>query len=168
MNRKGTIGEFKELVEVLKRTKSPYVLRTTMMVGFPFEEDEDFKEMLNLLKEVKFNKLGAFIYSKEEDTPAYTFNHQIKQEVAKRRYRELLLLQKDISLALNKELVGQTLEVLIENKIEGGYLGRSLYQSPDGVDGNFYVLSDKEINIGDFVMVKVIKANTYDLYGEVI
>ena len=167
MNRRGTTADIIKQIEYLQGLNTPYVLRTTMMVGFPGETPEDFDLLLELVKKVRFHKLGAFQYSKEEDTPAYNFIAEVTRKIAKQRLRELLSLQQSISQTRNAELCGQTLEVLVEDKTVKGYQGRSLYNSPEGVDGYVYIQGASSLKLGEFYQVKIVAATIYDLFGEI-
>lgn len=168
MNRKGSTQSFIEQLNYLKSLQIPYVLRTTMMVGFPGESSNDIKMMEKFISEVRFDKLGVFTYSKEEDTLAYNFENQISRELANKRRIEILNLQQKIAFDLQKQLIGNTITALIEEKNIDGYLARSLYQSPDGVDGIFYIVSNKNIELGSFVEILITKVDAYDMYGEII
>jgi len=167
MNRKGTIDEFTKKIEYLRSLGVPYVLRTTMMVGFPGEADEDFDILLDYVHRLRFDHLGAFIYSPEEDTPAYDYQDQIEAKVAEKRYQELLISQQEIAKIQRDKLLDQVLEVLIEKQTGvDSYEGRCFYQAPEGIDGVTKVSSNDKLNIGEFYQVKIIDVDSYDLFAE--
>ena len=136
-------------------------------MGFPSETDKEFKELLRFIEEVRFERLGAFVYSREEGTPAYDMPGQAAETVKNKRLGILMKDQRDISKSIQENFVGRTLRVMIDEKqsgTEGVYLGRSEYDAPD-VDGLIYVHSDKTLLPGDFVAVKISDALEYDLVG---
>ncbi len=167
MNRKGKIKEFNRLVKLIKSYFPDAVLRTTMIVGFPGETEEDFKDLLKFIKKTKFDRLGAFTYSREQDTPAYSMQPQIKAALKKERLKELLEVQAKISTQKGKQYLGKTLEVLIEGIDEesGLFYGRSYLSAPDEVDGIVRVKTNKIHGFGDFVRVKITGSDVYDLEG---
>ena len=167
MNRRGSIADFQDNISYLKSLNKPYALRTTMMVGFPGEEENDFKELLKLVQEQRFFNLGAFIYCPEEDTAAYSFKPSISKTLALKRYHELLTIQQKIAKENKQELIGTSLEVLVEKKVSStDYRGRSFYQAPDDIDGEVIIYSKQELRIGEFYPIKITKVSAYDLYGE--
>jgi ribosomal protein S12 methylthiotransferase len=166
MNRHTTKKEILRLIAKI-RSKIPGVaLRTSVIVGFPSETDKEFGELLRVIEEVKFERLGAFLYSREESTPAYDFPGQVPKNVKAARFDALMLSQQRVSEQLNRQFLGKTLEVLIEEKEGSSYLARSQYDAPE-VDGLVYVRSRKPLRAGDFVEVKITDTLEYDLVGEV-
>ena len=149
------------------------VIRTTVIVGFPGETENDFLELLNGIKELKFDRLGAFSYSPEEGTKAATFKNQIDEEVKKERLEKIYEAQKEISLSLNEKRVGSIFEVLIDDVSEDNnyFVARSYMDSPD-VDGRILIKIDensiKKVIVGDFTKVIITDFSQYDLYGEII
>ena len=143
-------------------------LRTTFMVGFPGETDQDFEELLNFVKEFRFERLGAFVFSREEGTPAYDFPQQIPMRIKKERLKELMLTQQSISEEINSSYIGKVIEVLID-EIKSGKtkiaIGRTRGDAPE-IDGKVIVRGDKA-QVGKFVKVKVTEASEYDLVGEI-
>ncbi len=143
-------------------------LRTTFMVGFPGETDQNFEELLNFVKEFRFERLGAFVFSREEGTPAYDFPQQIPRRIKKERLKELMLTQQSISEEINSSYIGKVIEVLID-EIKSGKakiaIGRTKGDAPE-IDGKVVVRTDKA-QVGKFVKVKVTKASEYDLVGEI-
>ncbi|MEA4847376.1 MAG: 30S ribosomal protein S12 methylthiotransferase RimO [Clostridiaceae bacterium] len=165
MGRKSSKEKVIELIEKLRARMPDIVLRTTLIVGFPGETGKDFKELYDFVSEMKFNRLGVFTYSREEDTKAYDMPGQVEEAVKQERLEKIMLLQKHISLEHNKKLVGKTLEVLIEGFSEGEYFGRSCMDAPE-IDGRVYFKSDKALIPGDFCHIAIKKAYEYDLVGE--
>jgi len=169
MGRKVTKEEIKMLIQKLKSKIPDLALRTTFLLGFPGEREKDFQALLDFVEKTKFDWVGAFIYSKEEDTKAFDFKGQIPAKVKHERFDRLLLLQNNITLDKNKERVGKILKVLIEAKSKekkGFYVGRSQYHAPE-VDGIIYV-KGKDLKIGNFARVRITKAQEYDLMGTVM
>ncbi len=152
------------------RTKVPNaVLRTTVMVGFPGETEEDVDNLIKFIQDVKFDHLGAFTYSQEEDTPAASFPNQIEEEIKKKRHLKVMKAQRNVSYQLNKRHIGEVMEgLVIGNDEHGNYLLRSYWNAPDDVDGKIYFTSKKELNKGDIVKVKISGAFVYDLMGELV
>jgi ribosomal protein S12 methylthiotransferase len=165
MNRKGN----SELVRsVLKRMREidGMVIRSTAIVGFPDESEEDFNALCKFIREIKFDRFGAFTYSREEDTPAYNFPNQIDEQVKQDRYDIIMREQLAVTEELNSKKVGQSIEVLCEgyDVVAETYYGRSYADAPD-IDGKIFFTSKKKINPGEFVTVKITEAVDYDLNG---
>lgn len=167
MNRQITKREIISLIENIRKTIPGAGIRTSIITGFPSETDKEFKELLVFLGESRFERLGAFIYSREEGTKAFGFKKQIPQKIKIERFNAIMSLQQKVSQDNNKKLLGKTLEVLIDEKEKDSYLGRSQFDAPE-VDGIVYVNSREKLNPGDFVKVKVTDTMEYDLVGEVI
>lgn len=169
MNRRGTKEDTIALVKKIRSMFPDAVLRTTAIVGFPSETDEEFEELVDFIREVEWDRLGAFTYSREEDTPAYDMDGLIDEVTAKSRLERLMAVQKGISKKKNEEKVGNVIEVLIEEKegLKDQYRGRSAADAPDEVDGVVIVRSKKPLKIGGFVNVRITDATEYDLAGEV-
>ena len=143
------------------------VFRTTFIVGFPGETEEQFEELCDFVREMKFERAGVFAYSPEEGTPAYEMEDDVPQEVKQERVDTIMEIQQNISLEINEKRVGTVEKVLID-RIEGDYyIGRTQYDSPEVDDEILISIDDNELNVGDFVNVKLIKADYFDLYGEV-
>ncbi|NLG24452.1 MAG: 30S ribosomal protein S12 methylthiotransferase RimO [Clostridiales bacterium] len=140
-------------------------LRTTMIVGFPGETDEEFSELLDFVRQAGFDRLGAFAYSPEEDTPAAVMAGQLPEEVKQARLDALMTAQQAISLEVNRARVGEVCEVLVEGVQEGGYFGRSRLEAPE-IDGKVLFSSQKALAPGQYVPVRVTGAREYDLLGE--
>lgn len=167
MRRKGRKRIIKENILKLRENIPNVVLRTAIIVGFPGETEEDFEELKEFIEEIKFDKLGVFTYSQEEGTVAADMPNQIEEEVKELRYHELMELQQKVSKGVNRSKVGRTYKVLIENKDGEVYIGRNYEMAPE-IDGEVFVEGSKDLKIGRFVNVKIIKALEYDLIGEVL
>ena len=151
------------------RAKVPNaILRTTVMVGFPGESEEDVDNLINFMEEVKFDHLGAFTYSQEEGTPAAEFPNQVEECVKKDRHARVMKAQQKISYQQNKKHVGEVMEGLVIGKENDNYLLRSYWNAPDDVDGKIYFSSDAPLKNGDKVKVKINNAFIYDLMGEYV
>lgn len=166
MNRHIDKDEIHELITKLRTKIDDLVLRTTFIVGFPGEREEDFEELLNFIKKEKFDKLGVFEYSDEEGTRSYSFNEKLDEKTKAERREKIMDAQMDISRASLEKSVGTVMKCLVEDGEAGEYTLRSFMDAPD-VDGQIYVTSDKDLEIGSFVDVKIIEALEYDLRGEI-
>ncbi len=160
MNRRGDIGKTRDFL--LKAREMGFTLRTTFIVGFPGETDAQFERLMNFTREVRFDRMGAFAYSAEEDTPAAVMPGQIPEEVKQARLDALMTLQQGISLELNQARVGSVENVLIESVAEGAGIGRSEREAPE-TDGIIRVEGADERDIGGFVRAKITAAEHYDL-----
>ena len=170
MNRKCTGESIRNTIAKLRKEIPGVVIRTTLMVGFPGETQEDFEELYNFVKETKFDKLGAFTYSKEEGTPAARLKEQIHPMTKKSRYNKIMKLQQEISKENEKKQLGKELEILIEGITpdEKYYIGRS-YMDVPGIDGIAYVENNKKENlIGKYIKAKVIEVKEYDMILRII
>ena len=169
MNRKSDGNSIKKLINHIRELIPNVVLRTSLIVGFPGETKEDFEELLNFVKETKFDKLGTFMYSKEDGTPAAKLKEQIHPMTKKSRFNKIMKVQQDISNENLKKYVGKVLEVLIENLSFDGkyYVGRSKMDVPD-MDGVVYIENTKKIDIGSFEKCKIIGKQEYDLIAKFI
>ena len=142
--------------------------RTTFIVGFPGETEEQFEELCDFIKEMKFERAGVFAYSPEEGTPAYEMEDDVPQEVKQERVDTIMAIQQNISLETNENRVG-TIEKVLIDRIEGDYyIGRTQYDSPEVDDEILISFDDAELDVGDFVNVKLTKADYFDLYGDVV
>lgn len=163
MNRTDTSEHIREVCQRFK--ERGMMLRTTMMVGFPGETQEDFEELMDFVRETRFDRMGAFTFSPEEGTVAAEMEGQIDEGVKQARYDALMTLQHGISLAQNKARVGTVCRVLVEKKRGSRYVGRSEFEAPES-DGNIYFGSDTPCTVGEFVNVRITGAKAYDLMGE--
>ena len=172
MNRRGDGATVREALAKIRREIPGAVLRTTVIVGFPGETDEDFTELCEFVKETEFDRFGAFTFSREEGTPAYDFEDQIDAQTAQDRYDILMAAQLEITAAKNEAKIGEELDVLCEgfDTVAECFYGRSAADAPE-VDGKVYFrlpeASDRP-NQGDFVRVRITEAMDYDLVGEML
>ena len=169
MNRKSNGESIRKVIQKLRKEIPNVIIRTTVMVGFPGETKEDFNELYNFVKEAKFDRLGAFSYSKEEGTPAEKLKDQIHPQTKKARYNKIMSLQQEISNENLKKQIGKTLEVLVETKTFDGkyYVGRSYMDVPD-IDGLIYIEMIDESLEGKFVKCEVVATNNYDLIAKIV
>lgn len=167
MNRNGSFESLKELLKKMKAKIPDLSLRTTFMVGFPGETDEQFEELCRFVKEMKFDKMGCFAYSPEEDTPAFDFKNQIDEDVKKRRAEVLMDIQYSITEKANSERVGNIYKVIIDEVNDDNCVGRSYLDSPE-IDSGILFKPNKPHKTGDFVNVKITSFDGYDLLGEEI
>jgi ribosomal protein S12 methylthiotransferase len=165
MNRDTKKEDIIRLIEKIKKTIPGVALRTSVITGFPSETDKEFRELLKFIEEVKFDRLGAFIYSREEGTAAYNFKNQIPKKVKIERLNMIMSLQQNISREINKKFLGEIIEVLVDEKRKDCYLGRSQYDAPE-VDGLVFINSKRKLRLGDFVKVRITDTLEYDLVGE--
>ncbi|MBU5314282.1 30S ribosomal protein S12 methylthiotransferase RimO [Tissierella carlieri] len=168
MNRRTSKEDITSLINKLRKEIPEIVIRTTFIVGFPGETDDDFNELLSFIKDTRFERLGVFTYSKEEDTPAYSLPNQVPEEIKEYRRDKIMEAQKDISEDIMMSKVGKIFDVLVEEYSEGDtYIGRAYMDSPE-IDGVVYINSMEEIELGSFAEVKITDYLEYDLIGEVI
>lgn len=164
MNRRAGKTVILKAIERIRKTVPEAALRTSIIVGFPSETEREFKELLNFIKDAKFERLGAFMYSREEGTPAYDIRSQVPDKLKQERFDMVMSAQKDISQDNNKKLLGRVMDVLIDEEEAGSFVGRSQYDAPE-VDGQVYVKSSRRLKPGDFVKVKITDTLEYDLVG---
>lgn len=168
MNRKTSKEHIIKTLKNLRKSVPDIVIRTTFIVGFPGESDDDFNQLVDFIKDIKFDKLGVFEYSKEEGTRAASLDEQIFDSIKEERKNEIMAIQSEISAEILSKKIGKKLEVLIEEEVdEENYIGRTYMDSPE-IDGVTYVHSDKNLEIGSFVQVNVVDSLDYDLVGEII
>ena len=169
MGRCTNYEELKALVTKLRNKIPDICLRTTLITGFPGETKNDHEASLKLVNELKFDRLGAFTYSREENTIASKMKNQVSERVKKSRYKEIMAAQQEITFAKNAELVGRRLSAIIEGYLPGDqvYVGRTYRDAPD-VDGYLFINSSRELLSGDIVDVLITDAVEYDLIGDMI
>ena len=173
MNRHDTKELIYDRIARIKELCPDAILRTTCIVGFPGETEEEFEELLDGVKELEFDRLGAFTYSPEENTPSYDFDGQLEEDVKQERLKRLMNTQKEISLKKNKARLGKTYEVIVEDidETEEYFVCRSMLEAPD-VDGRIYIKIDEDsaakVIVGDYATVEIIDYNDYDLFAKVI
>lgn len=168
MRRKTSRQKILDLTSEIRERMPNAILRTTLITGFPGETLEDHEATLSMISQVKFDRLGAFTFSKEEGTAAYEMEETVSEEEKLRRKNEILAVQQEIGIALLQERVGREYEVLIESKdpLTGMYIGRSYEFAPDNVDGNIRFRSDKDHEQGGFTHVRITKVSGQNLIGE--
>ena len=165
MNRRGSPHSTRQLLKAAR--EMGFCLRTTFIVGFPGETEDDFKRLMDFTEEISFDRMGAFAFSAEEDTPAFEMLNQVPEEIKQERLDKLMQLQAGISLKRNQLRLGKTERVLICGHNGMTYTGRSAFEAPDA-DGEIMVISQNPLIEGQFYPVKISGAQTYDLTGEVI
>jgi ribosomal protein S12 methylthiotransferase len=168
--RRGTSREkTTKLIQDIRSMIPNIAIRTTMIAGYPGETEEDFQEMHDWVEEMKFDRLGIFTYSHEENTHAYNFEDDVPQKLKKERADSIMDLQSGISYELNAKKIGNEYRVLIDRAEDGYFIGRSEFDSPE-VDNEVLILKNEHTycRIGDFVQVKIIKSDHYDLYAELV
>ena len=169
MNRRSSEAQIRTLITKLRTEIPEITLRTSLIVGFPGETDEDFKTLCHFVEEVQFDRLGVFCYSKEEGTPAASLPDQISERVKRERYKKLMQLQARLSFKRNRRLMDSIEEVIVEGVSEESDLllkGRSSRQAPD-IDGQVYITAG-EANVGDIVSLRITDSSDYDLIGEIV
>lgn len=168
MNRKTSKEHIIKTLKNLRKSVPDIVIRTTFIVGFPGESDDDFNQLVDFIKDIKFDKLGVFEYSKEEGTKAASLDEQISDSIKEERKNEIMAIQSEISAEILSKKIGKKLEVLIEEEVdEENYVGRTYMDSPE-IDGVTYVHSAKNLEMGSFVQIDVVDSLDYDLVGEII
>ena len=167
MGRKTSKQDIMNKINKIREKISDVILRTTFIVGFPKETEEDFKEIIDFLKEYKLEKVGVFTYSQEENTPAAKMDGQIEEDVKNRRAEELMAVQKEVSEKTNKLKIGKLYDILVEGYNGEYYYGRSYEMAPD-IDANVLFKSPKSIKTGEFIKVKIVDNMDYDLVGVVV
>lgn len=169
MGRKTTKEDLTKIISHLREEIPDIALRTTLICGFPGETQEAHEELMYFLNEMEFDRLGAFTYSPEEDTPAAEFPDQIDEELKSDWQEEVMELQQEIIFDKNEDLKGQEVWAMIEGKVEmeNAYVGRTYRDAPD-IDGYIFVNTDEELMSGDFVKVRITGALDYDLIGEIV
>ena len=170
MRRRGSKEDYQLLIDKIKERVPNPILRTTYIVGFAGETELDFNELIEFTQKNKFDHMGAFKYSREDNTPGYFLPEQVDEKIKEYRLAKIMDIQKKISYQNNKARIGETMEGIVINydKSSNTYLLRSSWNAPDDVDGNISFTSKKPLSIGDIVKVKITNAFVYDLFGEVV
>ena len=169
MNRKGDEKSLRELIKKIRKAIPNIILRTTLITGFPTETDEQFTELAEFVKDIRFDRLGCFAYSAEDGTPAATMEGQIDEDVKQRRADHIMEMQMMISEKNNNKMLGKTVEAVVEgfDRYAECFFGRTSADAPD-IDGKIFFKSKEKLSMGQFVMVKIDDTMDYDLIGEVI
>jgi len=166
MGRKGSSVDIKNIIAKLREKIPEIYIRTTMIVGFPGEDEEDFANLHEFVKKLEFERLGVFMYSREEGTPAAKIKSQVKKDIKRKRHQNLMALQNKITVEKNKSRLNKSYDVLVEGVADDGifYYGRSYAEAPD-IDGLIYFTSSYPLEEGSFVKVKILNIEQYDLIG---
>ncbi|GAE89210.1 30S ribosomal protein S12 methylthiotransferase RimO [Acetivibrio straminisolvens] len=169
MGRRSTGDGVRNILDKLRAEIPGIVIRTSLIVGFPGEDDKDFKALYDFVRKYEFDRLGVFTYSREEGTPAYDLKPQIKKSVKESRRSDIMQLQKEIVQRKNENRLDKVYKTLVEGVSEDGifYYGRTYAEAPD-IDGSVYFTSAEPLRFGEFVDVKILNVDDYDLIGEVI
>lgn len=164
MNRTPSIQDVERKLLTIREKIPDAILRTTFIVGFPGEDEDDFKKLMEFVRQIQFDRLGAFIYSDEEGTGAFVLIPKVRKDVAKRRISKLMNLQKEISFSKNERLIGKKMKVIVDEVDEDLYTGRTYMDAPE-IDGYVHFNSSKSLKVGDFVQVRIESYEFYDLEG---
>ena len=167
MKRGASMEKINDLLDTFRKKVPGIAIRTTLIVGYPGETNDDYELLKDWVKKTKFDRLGCFTYSHEENTGAYSLNDDVPQELKNERLNEIMEIQSQISWELNQRKIGKNFKVLIDRKRGSYYVGRTQYDSPD-VDNEVLIRADSSfLRVGEFVDVKIIDASDFDLYAEV-
>lgn len=168
MGRHTDTAQIRQLIGTIREEIPDICIRTTFITGFPGETEKDHENTMEFINEMEFDRLGVFTYSPEEDTPAAEMEHQIEEEVKKKRQEEIMELQQEIAFEAAENMVGKTLTAMIEGKVadEDAYVART-YKDAPGVDGYLFIHTDRQLMSGDFLPVLITGSNEYDLIGEI-
>jgi ribosomal protein S12 methylthiotransferase len=167
MNRGTTREKTLQLLDSIRAKVPGISLRTTLIVGYPYETDAIFDEMKDFVRTQRFDRLGVFTYSPEEKTSAFYLHDTVPDDVKQSRLEEIMEIQQEISFEKNQEKVGKTLRVIIDRQEGDYYVGRSEFDSPE-VDNEILVQSDISLDFGSFYHVTIVKADYFDLYGKIV
>lgn len=169
MNRRDKKIDIINLLDKIHTKIEHPFIRTTFIVGFPGETEEQFLELLEFIKKYRFTHLGAFVYSREEGTVSYNFKEQVNKKVAKDRLRRLLALQKQISKEINETYIGLKMDALVIKKMrKDTYLVRSGFNAPDDIDGKIYLYTNEHLELGEIVQIEIVNSASYDLEAKFI
>lgn len=170
MGRRGRCNDLKNLFFKIRKEIPSAVIRSTLIVGFPGEDDKDFSDLKEFIKEAQLDHLGAFKYSQEDGTKAYSFKNQISERVKNKRYREIMLIQKEISKVRNERYIGKIYLCVADgfDAEKNIYYLRGYMQAPDDIDGLIIVKTDKKLELFKYYRCKITGSEYFDLYGEII
>ena len=170
MGRRGSQEFINNLIEKIRKEIPECVIRTTLIVGFPHESEKDFEILKKFITDNRFDHLGAFTYSKEEDTKAFSMNNQVPERIKQRRLDEIMEIQKWISLSINKRYIDNTYDCIIEGYDEENdyYNARGYMYAPDDIDGCILIKSDKPLEISKSYKCKIIDVDFFDMFGEIV
>ena len=159
--------DYRELVRNIRKHIPNVAIRTAFIVGYPGETEEEFSHLCDFIKDMKFNKMGVFEYSREKGTPSYSMKPSVPKKIMHERYKKLMELQQKISREINESFIGKTLPCIIESITDDGYItARTQFDAPE-VDGVVYIKTDKPLIPGDIENIKIVSCDEYDLIGEV-
>ena len=169
MGRRGNRQYIDNIIQNIRQQIPEVILRTSLIVGFPDETEQDFEILEDFVRKTKFDRLGVFKYSREEGTPAYKLKNQISEDVKEDRYNKIMTIQNEISSKKNKERLGKIYETIVEGVSSDGifYEGRTANEAPD-IDGKIYFTAMRDISIGEMVLTKIVNTDDYDLIGVVV
>ena len=168
MHRNVTKSETMDLISEIRKGVPGIYLRTTLMVGFPGETENDFQELMDFVRWARFERMGAFAYSEEEGTySALHYKDDVPSDIKQRRLDALMALQQDISAEMEAGKIGCSVRVIVDRKEQDYYIGRSEFSSPE-VDPEILIKSDENLKIGSFYNVRITDSSEFDLYGEII
>jgi len=168
MKRQITQQDQKDLIKQIKTILPGIALRTTMLLGFPGETEDDFKVVCDYIEEMQFDRLGVFMYSHEEDTSAYLLNDDVPDEVKAERANHLMEIQQEISFQKNLNKIGQTHKVLFDRKEGDYFIGRTQFDSPEVDNEVLVTAADNFVRIGDFAQIGITNSEAFDLYGKIV
>ena len=167
-NMRRPVMDYKELVSKIRKKIPNVAIRTAFIVGYPGETDEQFEELYNFVKEIRFDRMGVFEYSREKNTASYSMSHQVSAKMKHERYKKLMKLQQEISYEINQSYIGKTMQCIVEGFTDDGcVILRSEHDAPE-IDGFVYVQTDQTVVPGDIETVLINKADEYDLYGNFV
>jgi ribosomal protein S12 methylthiotransferase len=166
MHRGGNSQQIYKLIETIRDKVPGIALRTTLISGYPVETKKDHQELVDFVKNVRFERLGVFAYSQEENTPAFELGDPIKIHEKNRRIEEIMTLQEQISLENNQKKIGSIINVIIDNEEDNHYLGRTEFDSPE-IDNGVIISKKNILQTGTFYPVLIKNADNYDLFGEI-
>ena len=159
--------DYRVMIENIRKRVPNVAIRTAFIVGYPQETDVEFEHLYNFVKDMKFNKMGVFEYSREKGTPSYSMKPQVSKKIMHERYRKLMELQQGISKEVNEGFIGKTLPCIIENYTDDGYVVARTQNDAPEVDGVVYIKTEKQLIPGDIEDIKIVDCDEYDLIGEV-
>jgi ribosomal protein S12 methylthiotransferase len=167
MRRGITREKTEDLIKSIRDRVPEIALRTTLIAGHPGETEADFEETYQFVEKMRFDRLGVFTYSHEDDTHSFSMEDDVPAEVKQERADDIMALQQGISLELNQTKIGQTHKVLFDRKEGGYFIGRTQFDSPE-VDNEVLIPATQYVRLGDFANVKINAAEEFDLYGDVV
>lgn len=167
MNRPSSPEKMYKLVETIREKVPGIAIRTTLLSGFPTETETDHKQLMEFVRNMRFERLGVFSYSMEEETPAYSLGDPVSEKIKERRLRELMELQESISMEINEDKIGEEMKVMVDEEEEEFYVGRTEFDSPE-VDNSVLISKKVLLTPGRFSRVKITGAQPYDLFGDAV